>query len=216
VHYGVKNFTPITNISLGNGYLVVVSAKSPLKTLADIQAAAATPAGISYGSAGIGNTTQLASAQLAARMGVKMLHVPYKGVAEALNAVIAGDIQMVSAPPVSIVKLVKAGWLRAVAFTGATRWSELPDVPTVAETYPGFEIKGAWLGWFGPKGMPPAITARLQQEIAKALQVPTVREAIEAGGQSPDGRTPEEFSRFLESEYVRYRDAVRAAKIEPQ
>ncbi|RZI98903.1 MAG: tripartite tricarboxylate transporter substrate binding protein [Rubrivivax sp.] len=216
VRYGMKDFTPITNISLGNGYLIVTNTDGPIKTLADLKAAASTGKGLTYGSAGLGNTTQLASALLGARLGVEMLHVPFKGIADAMNAVVAGNVDVVSATPISALPFVKSGRLRAIAFTGAQRWSELPDIPTVAESYPGFEVIGAWLGWFGPKNMPPAITARLQQEIAKALQVPAVREAIEKGGQAPDGRSPEEFRKFLAVEEVRYRDAVKAAKITPQ
>jgi len=216
VRYGMKDFTPITNISMGNGYLVVVNPNSPIKTLADLKAAASSGKGVTYGSAGIGNTTQLASALLGARLGVEMLHVPFKGIPDAMNAVVSGTVDVVSATPISAITFVKSGRLRPIAFTGASRWSELPDVPTVAESYPGFEVVGAWLGWFGPKNMPEAIATRLQQEIAKALQVPAVREAIEKGGQAPDGRSPEEFRKFLAVEAVRYRDAVKAAKITPE
>ena len=216
VRYGMKDFTPITNISLGNGYLIVTNPAGPIKNLADLKAAASTASGVTYGSAGLGNTTHLASALLGARLGADMLHVPFKGIADAMNAVVAGNVDVVSATPISALPFVKSGRLRAIAFTGASRWSEMPDVPTVAETYPGFEVIGAWLGWFGPKNMPAAITDRLQQEIAKALQVPAVREAIEKGGQAPDGRSPEEFRKFLAVEEVRYREAVKAAKITPQ
>ena len=216
VKYGMKDFRPITNISLGNGYLIVTSSNSPIKTLDDLKAATTRGEGVTYGSAGLGNTTHLASALLAQRMDVEMLHVPFKGVPDALNAVVAGSVDVVSAPPISTLNYIQSGRLRLIAFTGESRWSELPDVPTVAETYPGFNMPGAWLGWFGPKDMPAEIATRLQQEIAKALEVPEVHEAILKGGQMPDGRSPEEFEKLLDSEAIRYREAVKAAKIDPQ
>jgi tripartite-type tricarboxylate transporter receptor subunit TctC len=213
-----KDYVPITNISLGTGYLVLVNADSPLKTIGDLAAAAKVKKdALSYGSAGLGNTTHLAAELLNSRLGVGLLHVPYKGLADSMNAVIAGDVQIALTPPTVALNFVKSGRLRALAFTGANRWPELPNVPTVAESgYSGFEVNGGWFGWFGPKGLPPAIAEKLQSEVAKALQAPAVRDFIQKGGYSTDGRTPGEFAKFLNGEMARYGEAVKAARIEPQ
>jgi tripartite-type tricarboxylate transporter receptor subunit TctC len=213
-----KDFTPITNLVLGTGYLVLVSADSPIKTLDDLaRAAKVKKEALSYGSAGLGNTTHLSAALLTAELGVEMLHVPFKGLAEAMNAVIAGNVQLALTPPTVAVNFVRGGRLRALAFTGAQRWAELPNVPTVAEQgHPGFEVNGGWFGWFGPKGMPQAAADRIQSEVARALQAPAVKEFIEKGGYAADGRKPPEFAKFVGGELARYREAVKAAKIEPQ
>jgi tripartite-type tricarboxylate transporter receptor subunit TctC len=219
LHYHVpQDYTPITNLSLGTGYLVLVSADGPIKSMDDLLSAAKVKSdAVAYGSAGVGNTTHLAAALLGASLGVHMLHVPFKGLAEAMNAVIAGNVQVALTPPTVAVNFVRAGRLRALAFTGAARWPELPNVPTVAESgQPGFEINGGWFAWFGPKGMPAPIADRMQAEVAKALQVPAVREFIQHGGYSTDGRTPQEFAKFLTGEMGRYSQAVKAAGIEPQ
>jgi tripartite-type tricarboxylate transporter receptor subunit TctC len=146
-----------------------------------------------------------------------LLHVPYKGVAPALNSLLAGETQVIFIPPTIAVQHVKTGKARALGFTGSKRWPLMPEVPTILEAgVQDFEISGSWHGWLAPAKTPPAVIARIQAEAKKALQVPRVREFLVAGGYEPDGSTPEEFRKFLKTESARYAEAVRAAGIKPE
>jgi tripartite-type tricarboxylate transporter receptor subunit TctC len=140
--------------------------------------------------------------------------LPYKGVAPALNAVMAGQVQLTLIPPTIALAQVKAGRVRAIAFTGASRFAGLPQLPTMSEAgVANVELTGAWQGFFAPaRTLLPAM-ARLQQELARALQSPKVREHIIAGGYEPDGRSGAAFATFLRAEYERYGEMVRAANI---
>ena len=124
---------------------------------------------VSYSSPGVGNTLHLAAELFAVRTGVKLLHVPYKGVAPALNAVMAGEVQATFVPATASLQFVKAGRLKAVAFTGAARFAALPQVPTLTESgVTNMELTGSWHGWFAPAKTPAAIIERLHQEIGRA------------------------------------------------
>jgi tripartite-type tricarboxylate transporter receptor subunit TctC len=140
--------------------------------------------------------------------------VPYKGVAPAMNAVVAGEVNVIFVPPTVAMPLVEAGKLRALAFTGAARFPRMPQLPTMAEAgVPNFELAGVWHGWFAPAKTPPAIVARLQSEVRKALQVPKVRDFILVGGYEPDGRSPEAFRQLVKAEFERYAEMVQIANI---
>jgi tripartite-type tricarboxylate transporter receptor subunit TctC len=213
-----RDFTPITTIATGTGYLILVGENSPIKNIRQLVSVAKEKSdGLSYGSAGIGNTTHLAAELLFAKADIKLLHIPYKGISESMNAAIAGDVQVILTPPTVALPFVKDKRLRAIAFTGSKRWSELPDVPTLSESVlSNYEINGGWFLWLLPNGVPSAVTNRLHNEITKALQTPQVREYILKGGYSPDGRSPEETRKFIEAEMVRYSEAVKAAGIKAQ
>jgi tripartite-type tricarboxylate transporter receptor subunit TctC len=213
-----KDFTPITTIATGTGYLVLVGENSPIKNIRQLVSAAKEKSdGLSYGSAGIGNTTHLAAELLFSKADIKLLHIPYKGISESMNAAIAGDVQVILTPPTVALPFVKDKRLRAIAFTGSKRWSELPDVPTLSESVlSNYEINGGWFLWLLPNGVPSTVTNKLHNEITKALQTPQVREYILKGGYLPDGRSPEETRKFIEAEMVRYSEAVKAAGIKAQ
>jgi len=217
VHFP-KDFTPITNIATGTGYLVLVGENSPIKNIRQlVNAAKEKTDALSYGSAGIGNTTHLAAELLFSKADVKLLHIPYKGISESMNAAMVGDVQVILTPPTVALPFVKDRRLRAIAFTGSKRWSELPDVPTISESVlSNYEINGGWFLWLLPNGVPPAVTNKLHNEITKALQAPQVREYILKGGYLPDGRTPEETRKFIDAEMVRYSEAVKVSGIKPQ
>jgi tripartite-type tricarboxylate transporter receptor subunit TctC len=208
-----RDFEPITSVVLGTGYLVVLNPQVPAASVKELIALAKTRK-VTYSSPGVGNTLHLASELFATRAGVRLLHVPYKGVAPALNALLAGEVQMIVIPPTIVVPHIKAGRLKAIAFTGSARFAGTPDVPTMTEAgVANMELTGAWHGWFVPAHTPARIIARVQQEVAKALQVPKVRELIVSGGYVPDGRSPAEFRKFLRSEYERFAEMVRMAKV---
>lgn len=213
-----RDFAPVTNLCLGTGYLLLVHPSVPAQSVKELIALAKNKdKPLSYGTPGVGNTLHLATELFNVKAGTYLQHVPYKGVAPALNALLAGEIQTMFMPPTIAVQHVKAGKARALGFTGAKRWAFMPEVPTIAESgVPDFQITGAWHGWLAPAQTPKAVIARIQAEAGKALQTPRVKEFILAGGYEPDGSTPEEFRRFLYSEAERYAEAVRAAGIKPE
>ena len=212
-----RDFEPVTNGVLGTGYLLVLHPSVSAQSVKELIALANDPhmkGKLSYSSPGVGNTLHLAAELFAMRAGVKLLHVPYKGVAPALNAGMAGEVQMTMIPPTIVVPQIKAGRVKAIAFTGSSRFAGLPQLPLMSEAgVANLELTGAWHGWFAPAKTPAAVLSRLQQEIARALQAPKMREAIIAGGYEPDGRSPAEFRKFLRLEYDRYAEMVRVANI---
>lgn len=213
-----RDFTPITSIGRGIGYLLLVNASSPVRTVKDLIALAKSKEGpISYGSAGVGNPNHLALALFSVRAGIDPTHVPHKGMAPSINALLTGDVQFTSSPASVALPQVKAGRLRALGFTGTSRWPVLPDVPTIAEAgVAGYSFGGGFVAWWAPAKTPAAIIGTLQKEVHKALQIPKVRDFIETGGYNPGGETSGEFEKFIRAEMDRYREAVTAAKIEMQ
>jgi tripartite-type tricarboxylate transporter receptor subunit TctC len=198
-------------------FVISVRSESPRKTLGDVIAAAhAKPDAVSYGSAGVGSTQHLTGALLSSLIGAKMLHVPYKGDAGSLTALIAGDVDFVVAPGTATLPHVKGGRIRAVAVTGATRWQGLPDVPTVQESgVPGFDV-GSWAGLATTAGTPRAIVDRLGAEMHKALMVPELRARLEGFGGEVRGCTPEEMRNRVAGEIQRWSKVIADANIPKQ
>ncbi len=211
-----RDFAPVSNIAQGYGYLVLVHPSVPAHSVKELIGVAKT-AQLSYGSPGVGNTLHLATELFNARAGIKMLHVPYKGVAPALSALLGGEIQMMIVQPPAGVAQAKAGKLRAIAFTGAKRWAQMPDLPTVSESgVPGFVAHFTWNAWFAPAGTPRAIVMRLQTEVRTAVQVPKVHDFLVQGGWEPLGSTPEELDAYVKAELKRYAEAARIANVHPE
>jgi tripartite-type tricarboxylate transporter receptor subunit TctC len=170
-----------------------------------------------YGTAGIGNGQHLVAELLNMTAGIQLLHVPYKGAAPAFNAVLSGEVHVHFAAAITALAQVKAGRLRALGFTGVTRLSVLPEVPTFSESaYPGFVYQTGWHAWFAPARTPEAIVARLHVEIRRALNAPQLRESFLAAGSEPVGDSRAEFAKTLRADIKRYAEIARAAKIEPQ
>ena len=215
VPYTISDFTPVTVLGLGYGYLVVVNAASAIRTTKDLIAAGRSggkrPA---FGSSGYGNSLHIAGETFNARAGTRLLHVAYKGVGPTLSALMGGEIQVMFVPATVTVQHIKAGRLRAIAFTGPKRWSGMPEVPTVAETLPGFDVSGSWHSWFAPAKTPRAIVDKVHRAVAHALQQPKIRDFIQASGYEPDGRTSAEAAKFMAMEVKRYAEVVKQAKIE--
>ena len=209
-----RDFEPVTNLVLGTGYLLVLHPAVPAHSVKELIALARESGKVSYSSPGVGNTLHLAAELFSVRAGVKLLHVPYKGVAPAMNAVLAGEVQATFIPATIALSLVKAGRAKAIAFTGASRFAGLPQLPTMQEAgVPNLELTGSWHGWFATGKTPTLAVSRLQQEVAKALLVPRVKESIVSGGYEADGRSPAEFRKFLRVEYERYAEMVRVANV---
>jgi len=198
-------------------FLLVVNSESKVKTFADVMAAArATPGSVAYGTAGIGSTHHLAGELLAKMAGVQMLHVPYRGDAAALTALLAGDVPFIIAPPTAVLTNIKAGKLRAIAATGPTRWPGLPEVGTVAEQgVAGYDVR-SWAGLMAPAGTPRAVVERLNAETLKALQLPVVKARLEEMGGEARGSTPEEMKTMVSAETQKWTQVVADARIPKQ
>lgn len=211
----VTDFTPVTNVATGLGYLVVVNPKVPVKSVADMIALAKKEQ-VRYSTAGVGNGQHLAGALLSSMTKVNMLHVPYKGGGPAAAAAIGGEVQ-VHFPAGSVgVPHHKAGRLRAIAFTGAKRLSSLPDIPTVGETVKGYVSDAGWHGVFGPAKLPAPIAKKLQQAIHKALQDPKIHANFVDNGYEPNGDPPEVWAKKFRVDVKRLAEIAKAAGIEPQ
>lgn len=213
-----KDFLPVTNVAAGTGYLMVTNPAFPAKTVKELIAAAKSqPGQIRYSTAGVGNGQHLAGAMFCLKAGVDMLHVPYKGGGPAANAVLGGEVQVHYPAGAVGVPHVKAGRLRALAFTGAKRLVSLPDVPTIAEAaLPGFEADAGWHGVFAPLNTPIARATRFQQAIHKALQVPQVRDHFVNNGYEPKGEAPAVWAKEFRVSLQRLGEIAKAAKLEPQ
>jgi len=198
----LKGFTPISQLTVTAGFLLMVPASSPYKTLEELVAAAkANPGTISYGSAGSGNTTHLVGAMFEKAAGIKLIHVPYKS--SPMNDLMAGHIDMLFWGSGFATPIVQQGKARALALAGDQRIDELPDVPTLNEKgYRGVDVP-AWAGLFGPPGMTAEVATRIQGEVAAAMQSPSFAKAFTTPGTSRLASTPAQFTESLTKEIAR-------------
>jgi tripartite-type tricarboxylate transporter receptor subunit TctC len=145
---------------------------------------------------------------------IDIVHVPYKGGGPAMQDMLGGQIQAIFATPVSSGSQIRAGKVRAIATTGATRTKLLPDVPTVAESgYPGYEATN-WYAYLAPAGTPKDVLARLHRELAQALNAPDVHEQFDRQGVEAKPGTPEELAKYMATELATWGRVVKAAKIQ--
>lgn len=211
----VKDFKPLALVGAVPNVLLANPA-FPAKTVAELLAMAkAKPGELQYASAGNGTLNHLLGAMLATMGGVEIQHVPYKGVAPAMNDVMGGQLPLVFASLPSSIGQIRAGKLRALAVSGAERSPVLPDVPTVAETLPGYNGT-LWIGLFAPAGTPPDILATLEKAAAKALAAKDLREKLEQSGvemAAPADKpvTPAQFARILDEDIAKWARIVKAS-----
>jgi tripartite-type tricarboxylate transporter receptor subunit TctC len=209
----LRDFVPISSVA-SQPLVVVVSGKSEVKTLADLVALAKQkPNAVSLAHAGNGTVGHLGGEMFARRAGIKLLIVPYKGIAPAITDVLGGQVDTLFGNPLAVMSLVGAGNLRALAVTGPRRMQALPDVPTVAESgYAGFEAVN-WSGLVAPASTPEAIVVRLNAETAAALRRPDMLEKLATDGSEPFACTPAEFAAFVRDEHAKWGVIVRDAGI---
>jgi tripartite-type tricarboxylate transporter receptor subunit TctC len=209
----VRDFAPVTLIASAPSVLVVHPSLQAA-SLSELTALAkAHPGKLNYASNGNGSSAQLAAVLYESMAGVRMVHVPYKGVAQALVELMSGEVQVMFGTLVAILPHIKAGRLRALAVTGKNRSASLPEVPTLAEAgLPGYEA-GSWYGILAPAGTPAAVVARLNSEINRAIRQPEVRERLAADGAEVIGGTPDDFASHLKIELSRMGKLVRQAGI---
>ncbi len=203
----VRDFLPITRIATASNVLVVNN-ELPAKNIAQlVKLAKEKPGALNYASAGVGTPAHLAGEMLNLLADIKVVHVPYKGAAPALTDVIAGNAQYIITSPLAAGAHMNGGRVRALASTGTERNPSLPDLPTIAETVPGYEITQTW-GVVVPAGTPPEIVSKLSAEIAKVMHQPDVKAKVLATGATPVGDSPAEFEAFMAKERQRLGDVI--------
>jgi tripartite-type tricarboxylate transporter receptor subunit TctC len=207
----IKDFTPISLVSY-SPMMLIVNPKLPVKSVKDlIDLAKQKPGTLNYGSYGPGTMAHLAGALFDSMAGVKMTHVPYKGSAPAMVALLGGEIDLMFDTIITALPHVKGGKVRALAVTKPTRSSAVPDLPTVAESgLPGFEAV-SWIGLMGPAGMPQEAVDQLSSAMVKALADPGVRERLAQAGAEPVGSDAATFAKQMKSELARWEPVVKAA-----
>jgi len=209
----VKDFAPVTVLAAVPNVLVV-NASLGVKSLRDLIALAkAKPGTLNFASPGNGSGPHLAGELLKRMAGIDLVHVPYNGVAPAMNAVLAGDVQIFFAQSSAALPQLKGGRVVAIGVASLRRIEAAPDLPTLAESgLPGFDVT-SWYSLVAPAGTPPARIARLQAVIAAAFARPDVREKIAGLGAEPVADTPAEFAALMRSESERWRALARDANI---
>ena len=204
----LRDFAPISQVAVIPN-LIVVNPELPVRDLPGLIAyARARPGQVNYGSAGSGTSLHLASALFAARAGIELVHIPYRGGAPAATDLMAGKIQMLASPLVEVIGAVQAGQLRPLAVTTPRRAALLPDVPTVGETIPGFAIP-LWNGIVAPAGTPIAAVNRIAVEIGAALRSEALMKRLAEQGSEPAPSSPEDFATFIRAEIPRWAEIVR-------
>ena len=203
-----KSFVPVSRVASASNVLVI-NTSIPATSIPElIQLNKASPPGkFNYASAGIASPAHLAGEMLNLLADVKLTHVPYKGAAPALLDVIVGSAQLIITSPIAAGAHMTSGKVRALATTGLQRNPGLPDLPTVAETLPGYDISQSW-GITVPSGTPPAIVKTLNAEIVKALNLPDTRERIARTGAVAVGDSAEAFEAFIAAERKRLGDVI--------
>lgn len=209
----LRDIAPVTLFGTA-GYVVIVNASLPAQSVADLVALAkARPGELSYGSGGTASPAHLAIELLQQQAGIRMVHVAYKGGAPALVDLVSGQTQVMANPIASSMPFIRAGKLRPIAVTSASRAKTLPDVPTVSESGLRSYKVTTWYGVFAPAKTPPAILQLVAQSVSKALQDPNVSRRLAGFDIEPSGNSPEAFSRFVRDEITRWGQVVRKAKI---
>ena len=198
-------------------YVLAVTNDAPFKTAAELIAyAKANPGRLSYGSAGIGSTLHLAAEFFKRAAGIDIIHVPYKGAAQATTDLVGGQLQMMFGPAVAIMPLAQAGKVRALAVTSPKRSALVPELPTMIESgVPGFEVTG-WYGLAAPAGTSKDIIGKLNAVTNGALTSPELVEQFRLQGYEPLGGTPEDLNALIKADTARWTKIIRDAAIEPQ
>ena len=206
-----KSFAPIGLIGTAP-FVIVVNSSVPAASLKEfIELARSRPGQINYGSPGNGLPPHIISEAFKTMTGLNLVHVPYKGTAGSVTALISGDVQFMIEQYAPMQPHIRAGKIRPLAVASAKRYPQLADVPATTEAgLPGFEWS-AWTGLLAPRGTPPEIIARLNAETAKALKIKEVRDILANQGIEPAGNTPEQFAAFIDVEIDKWSRAVKAS-----
>jgi tripartite-type tricarboxylate transporter receptor subunit TctC len=211
----VKDFVPIINAG-ANIICLAVNSELPIKTVADVIAyAKANPGKLSYGSSGAGSPHHLAGELLHQKAGIDIVHVPYKGGGAAVNDLLGGHIGMAFLSLSAAVPQLSSGKIRIVAMVEKTRYAAMPDIPTIGETVPGFEMS-SWVGFLAPAGTPQPIVKKLNEAIAKILTGENVKAKLAKLGLVVQAGPPEEFAAAINDGLKVRGDLIKAAGIQPE
>jgi tripartite-type tricarboxylate transporter receptor subunit TctC len=207
------DFAPITLLAEGP-YLLVVHPSVPVNSVSELIALAkAKPGELNYATSGIGSGAHMAAELFTGMTGTRMTHTPYKGGGQALTDVLAGHVQVLFAPPVTVTQHVANGRLRALAISGTKRSASLPSVPTMSEAgVPGYD-SSVWYGVLAPAATPKEIVATLNAAMLKILKQPDFHALLVTNGMEPIGSTPSEFSNYIDTEIVKWSKVIKSAGI---
>jgi tripartite-type tricarboxylate transporter receptor subunit TctC len=207
--YNPEAFTPIAVLCRGTPVLFV-HASLPVKTLPELIAhAKANPGKLNYGSFGIGTYAHLSMEDLKQRTGMDIQHVPYRGAAPALNGLLANDVSVMLLNLSSAEAHAKEGKVRIIAAATEKRIPALPDVPTIAETVPGFKTS-VWFGLWRPANMPPAVIAKIHADVSKALDLPETRQFFATHSFERVDLSPQEFGQLIKSDLAHWGALIKA------
>jgi tripartite-type tricarboxylate transporter receptor subunit TctC len=209
----IARLAPVALVS-AEAYVIVVNSALPIHSVAELIAyARANPGKLRFGSSGIGAASHLSGELFKAQAHVDLQHVPYKGTGQALTDLLGGQIELMFAPTQTVIPQLQSGRLRALAVTGAKPLEALPSLPTVtASGLPGYQAQG-WFGLLAPKATPPALVAKLHDDVAKVLAMADVRKDLIAKGADPGDMSAVEFGRFIAEEQAKWAKLVKDAGI---
>ena len=213
--YDPNAFTPIAVLCRGTPMLNV-HPSLPVKTVPELIAyAKANPGKLSYGSFGVGTYAHLSMEDLKQRTGMDMQHVPYRGAAPALNGLLGNDVSVMLLNLSSVEEHAKAGKVRLIAGATEKRVPTLPDLPTIAETVPGFETS-VWFGLWGPAKMPPQLLAKIHADVSKALELPETKQFFKTNSFERVDLSPQDFGKLIQSDLKHWSALINAvgAKID--
>ena len=209
-------FTPITAVA-DPLTVMAIHPSVPANNMAEFVALLKkNPGKYAYGSPGIGSVFHLMGELLTLTAGDNIIHVPCKGTAPAVADTMTGQLQFVFSAVNNVIPQMKAGKLKVLAVLTPQRFPALLDIPSVAESLPGYERPSSWYGFFGPAGMPPAVSARISSEIAKQVHAPEMKAKFEGMGLAVIGNTPQEFSAMFLAGFSVYERVIKAAGIQPE
>jgi len=210
-----RDLSPISLAAI-NPNVIGVHTSVPVKTMRELIALARkTPAGLAYGSSGIGSTQHLAGAWLKGNAGINLVHVPYKGATPMITDLVGGQIPIAIVALAPLVPYIKAGRVRGLAVTSAQRSAAAPAIPTLYEA--GIKFEGTqWYGLLAPSGTPAEVIARIQADVKRAADDPGIRERLVSLGGDPASSTPEEFAAFIKAENAKYAKIIEAGGIKAE
>ena len=209
----IRDLAPVSRFSSAP-LILVVHPSVPAKSIKELVALAKTHKGkLNAGSNGTGTTSHLAIEMLKQAAGIEVAHIPYKGGAPAVVAMMAGEIDLRFSGALAVLPHVKQGRARAIAVAAERTSAVMPGVPTLSSVYPGFDVDN-WYALFAPANTPKEIVSKLHAEVVKVLAAPEMRDAISKDGAEPVGSTPEELAAFMKREVVKYAKVIRAANVQ--
>jgi len=212
----LKDFTPIV-AAVEPVTCLAVNSAVPVNTVEELIAyAKARPDELSYGSSGVGSVFQMMGELFNQTAGVRIKHVPYRGVAPAMQDVVGGHIPMVFISVSNAMPAMQAGQVKILAVLEPTRYARLKDIRSMSEIIPAFQKPSSWFGFFGPAGLPREIVTRLNAEIVKALNASDVAAKLDDNGMTVIGGTPEQFAALMQDGIARYGAIIKAAGIQPE